>query len=52
MIRRIGDVLVAARGSFALVDSRTATPHVLALIGQHGSLTPAEQLVPLLVHVT
>lgn len=52
VIRRIGDVLVAARGSFALVDSRTATPHVLALIGQHGSLTPAEQLVPLLVHVT
>lgn len=52
VIRRIGDVLVAARGSFALVDSRTATPHVLALIGQHGSLTPAEQLVPLLVHRT
>lgn len=49
---RIGDVLVAARGSFALVDSRTATPHLLALIGQHGSLTPAEQLVPLLLHVT
>jgi hypothetical protein len=47
---RIGDVLVAGIGSFALVDSRTARPQVLALIGQHGSLTPAEQLVPLLVH--
>ena len=46
---RIGDVLVAAHGSFALVDSRTAHPKVLRLIGQHGSLTAAEQLVPLLV---
>ena len=47
---RLGDVLVAGIGSFALVDSRTATPHVLRLIGQHGSLTADEQLVPLLVH--
>ena len=47
---RIGDVLVAGRGDFALIDSRTARPQVLALIGQHGSLTPAEQFVPLLVH--
>ena len=39
---RIGDVLVAGRGSFALVDSRTARPQVLKLIGQHGSLTAAE----------
>jgi hypothetical protein len=47
---RIGDVVVAARGTFALVDSRTARPQLLALIGQHGSLTAAEQLVPLLIH--
>ena len=47
---RIGDVIVAGIGSFALVDSRTARPQVLKLIGQHGSLTAAEQLVPLLVH--
>jgi len=47
---RLGDVLVAGIGSFALVDSRSATPHVLRLIGQHGSLTADEQLVPLLVH--
>ncbi len=50
VIPRIGDVLVAGRGTFALIDSRTARPHVLALIGQHGSLTAQEQLVPLLVH--
>ena len=37
-------------GTFALVDSRTARPQLLALIGQHGSLTAAEQLVPLLIH--
>lgn len=48
---RIGDVVVAGREPFTLIDSRTARPHVLSLIGQHGSLTPDEQLVPLLVHV-
>jgi Type I phosphodiesterase / nucleotide pyrophosphatase len=46
---RIGDIVVAANGAFALVDSRTARPTVLRLIGQHGSLTADEQLVPLLV---
>jgi hypothetical protein len=48
--RRIGDVIVAGIGSFTLVDSRTARPQVLKLIGQHGSLTAAEQLVPFLLH--
>ena len=48
---RIGDVVVAGREPFALVDSRTARPHVLSLVGQHGSLTADEQLVPLLVQV-
>jgi hypothetical protein len=48
---RIGDVVVAGREPFALIDSRTARPHVLSLIGQHGSLTADEQLVPLLVNV-
>ncbi len=50
VLRRLGDVVVAGRGSFILVDSRTARPQVLKLIGQHGSLTAAEQLVPLLLH--
>ncbi|WP_420124453.1 alkaline phosphatase family protein [Nakamurella sp.] len=48
---RIGDVVVAGREPFTLIDSRTASRHVLSLVGQHGSLTPAEQLVPLLVTV-
>ncbi|MEO5834076.1 MAG: nucleotide pyrophosphatase/phosphodiesterase family protein [Nakamurella sp.] len=45
---RIGDVLVAAAGDFGLVDSRVVDRKVLRLVGQHGSLTEAEQLVPLL----
>lgn len=46
---RIGEVLIAARGDFAVVDSQLASAKLLALIGHHGSLTEAEQLVPLLV---
>ena len=45
---RIGDVLVAAAGDFGLVDSRVVDPKVLRLVGQHGSLTEAEQLIPLI----
>jgi hypothetical protein len=48
VVRRIGDVLVAARGDFALIDSETMRERALKLIGHHGSLTDAEQLVPLL----
>jgi hypothetical protein len=45
---RIGDVVVAARGT-AGVLRRTAEPIESSLVGQHGSLTPAEQRVPLLL---
>lgn len=48
IVRRIGDVLIAARGDFALIDSATMHEKALTLIGHHGSLTDAEQLVPLL----
>ncbi|WP_134325028.1 alkaline phosphatase family protein [Cumulibacter soli] len=44
---RIGDVVVAMRGTSAVVRSR-AEPLLAKLDGQHGSLTEAEQLVPLL----
>ena len=47
---RLGDIIVAGRRPFTLVDSRTARPQSLALVGQHGSLTADEQLVPLLIH--
>jgi predicted AlkP superfamily pyrophosphatase or phosphodiesterase len=45
---RIGDVVAAARGTAALVR-RSAEPLESALIGHHGSLTTAEQRVPLLL---
>jgi len=44
---RIGDVLVAARDNFAIVDSRHWRPQLLALLGVHGSLTHDEAAVPL-----
>jgi hypothetical protein len=45
---RIGDVVAAARGSAGIMR-RTVEPLLSSLIGQHGSLTPAEQEVPLLL---
>jgi hypothetical protein len=44
---RIGDLVVAARGTLALTRGR-AEKRLSGFIGQHGSLTPREQLVPLL----
>ena len=51
VLNRIGDVVVAAAGGFAFVDSRTTPDSELRLIGQHGSLTEQEQLVPLLQRI-
>jgi Type I phosphodiesterase / nucleotide pyrophosphatase len=48
VLPRIGEVVVAMRDNFAIVDSRTARPKLLALVGLHGSLTSAEMAVPLL----
>lgn len=45
---RIGDVVVAARGGFGMLR-RTAEPGESAMVGQHGSHTRQERLVPLLV---
>ncbi len=44
---RIGDVVVAALSDIAVVDSRRH-PREARLLGHHGSVTAAEQLVPLL----
>jgi hypothetical protein len=44
---RIGDVVAACAGSWAVVASR-AEPLETSLTGMHGSLTAAEQLVPML----
>jgi hypothetical protein len=48
MADRIGDVVAAPAGSLAIVATK-AEPRESALIGMHGSLTAAEQLVPALV---
>jgi Type I phosphodiesterase / nucleotide pyrophosphatase len=45
---RIGDVVAAPAGPWAIVATQ-AEPHESALIGMHGSLTSADQLVPHLV---
>jgi len=46
---RIGDVVVATSGRATIVDSRVQSPKSLGLIGVHGSLTPEELVVPLLM---
>ncbi|MEV6207620.1 nucleotide pyrophosphatase/phosphodiesterase family protein [Kitasatospora sp. NPDC051914] len=45
--RRIGDVVAAARDDVAVIASRSE-PGESSMIGLHGSMTPVEQLVPLL----
>lgn len=44
---RIGDVMIAARDTLALYDTRRVRPSSLEVVGQHGSLTRAEREVPL-----
>lgn len=48
VLPRIGDVVAVAEDRFAVVDSRTARPGALRLIGLHGAQTPEEAWVPLL----
>jgi Type I phosphodiesterase / nucleotide pyrophosphatase len=47
LVGRIGDVIAAARGGSAVVATQNE-PRESALVGMHGSLTPAEQRIPLL----
>jgi hypothetical protein len=49
VVERIGDVVAAAAGGTGIIATQ-AEPRESALVGMHGSLTTAEQLVPLLVH--
>ena len=48
VLARIGDVVAAARGSATMVR-RTVEPVESSLVGHHGSLTSAEQHIPLLL---
>lgn len=45
---RIGDVMVAARSGVAYYDDRLADKASQSMIGQHGSLTSEERIVPLI----
>jgi hypothetical protein len=49
-VDRIGDVVVAADGPFAVVDSRRARRELLSLVGLHGAHSADEVRVPI-VHV-
>ncbi|WP_138442906.1 alkaline phosphatase family protein [Sinomonas susongensis] len=46
--QRIGDVIVAPHGELALYDGRRVRASAFTMVGQHGSLTKAERLVPLI----
>ena len=46
---RMGDIVAAAYGRVGIVE-RKVDPAQARLNGHHGSLTAAEQLVPLLVY--
>lgn len=45
---RIGDVIVAARGTVAYYDDRLDDKASQKMVGQHGSLTDEERIVPLI----
>ena len=51
MLPRIGDVVVACRGDLGVFSS-VDFGYETTLVGLHGSLTPAEMLIPLLVQLT
>ena len=51
VLPRIGDVLAVPHGDLAIVATE-AEPLESSLVGMHGSMIPAEQLVPLLRHTT
>lgn len=46
VLPRFGDVIVAVRAPIGFVDTRVMNSRIVALIGQHGSLTDAEQQIP------
>lgn len=45
---RIGDVMVAARADVAYYDDRESDKKPQSMVGQHGSLTDQERIVPLI----
>lgn len=48
-LERVGDVVVACHGTYAVTASRTDHPTEAKLVAYHGSWTAAEMMIPLLV---
>jgi hypothetical protein len=48
VLPRLGDVVVAARGDTVVLSNRD-NPYEGRLVGMHGSLSPAEMLIPVLI---
>ena len=48
VLPRLGDVVVACRGDHAII-STVDFPYENTLVGLHGSLTPDEMLIPVIV---
>jgi hypothetical protein len=48
VLPRLGDVVVAARGRTVVLSTQD-NPYEARLVGMHGSLTPEEMLIPVLV---
>jgi len=46
---RIGDFTIFAKENYQFVDSRFHSSGVLQMVGVHGSLTPAEMEIPLIL---
>jgi hypothetical protein len=48
-LQRVGDVVVVCRDDFVVIASASEPAHIARMIGFHGSATPAEMMIPLLV---
>lgn len=48
-VQRLGDVVVMCTGDHVVLATKTDPPSVSAFVGFHGSATPAEMHIPLLV---
>lgn len=48
-LRRVGDVVVICTGDHVVLATKTDPPPVAAFVGFHGSATPAEMNIPLLI---
>lgn len=48
VVARIGDVVVAPRAGIAYYDDRVSDKAAQRMVGQHGSFTDEERIVPLI----